>query len=306
MPESEVRIANSQDVNDLIDLVREAHEEEPLGPSATLDEDKVFNVILQAMAKQAVIGVIGEPDELQSACFLELSKPWYSHTDIINCLLTYTRESFRKSQNTKSLYAWARRQSERLNCPIQVESASTETSKPKIGLLERIFGPQAGMSFHHLPNPEAPAAVEIEIATVGPESEPDVISVARELAAENGAYMPDDDMAIPLLRSALEGDGVIGVIRPDREIEGLIFLRVSSPWYSSEPFLDEYLLYVRPEYRKSQNAKALVQFAIRQSDRLNTPLRMGIISKIELSRKLALYERLLGQPVSSHFLFRPN
>jgi hypothetical protein len=55
---------------------------------------------------------------------------------------------------------------------------------------------------------------------------------------------------------------------------------------------------------RANDAKSLIQFAKRQADRLSLPLRIGIISKIELDRKLQLYERSIGSPPNfAHFTF---
>ena len=307
MSDPQVRLATALDTNELISLVREAHTEEHIGPCATLDDNLVFDQILRALSGHAVIGVIGDPGEVQSSAYLSIARPWYSQTPIVESLFFYTRPEYRRSTNSKSLLNWVRKQAERLNCPLQMEAPTTELNRPKLALCERVLGTPAGMSFLYAPNPETPtepSEVEVEPASV--EDEDQVVNVARELAKENGAYDTAEDLAIPLLHSALDGGGCIGVIRgADKEIQATIFLKVSTPWYSTEPFLDEYFLFCRPQYRKSNNAKSLIQFAKRQSDRLNLPLRIGIISKIEIARKLELYRRLLSEPTTAHFLYRP-
>jgi hypothetical protein len=308
MLDSRVRLATSKDVNDLIDLVKEAHAEEHLGPSATLSEERVFEVILQALSGQAVIGVIGEPGEIQSSAYISIARPWYSATPVLSNLFFYTRPDHRKSSNSKSLLTWTRQQADRLGAPLQMEASASELGKPKAALLQRILGEPAGLSFFYQPNPDAPTEVaEVEVEPASIRDEGDVINVARELAAENGAYATAEDLAIPLLHEALDGNGCIGLIRgEDKQIQATIFLKVSSSWYSEDPFLDEFFLYCRPEYRKSNNAKSLIQFAKRQSDRLDLPLRIGIISKIEIARKTAMYRRLLGAESCAHFLYRPE
>ena len=308
MIEPTVRLATALDTNDLISLVREAHTEEHIGPCATLDDNRVFDQIIRALSGSAVIGVIGDPGELQSSAYLSIARPWYSSTPVIESLFFYTRPEYRRSTNSKSLLTWVREQANRLNVPLQIEAPTTELGRPKLALFERILNTPAGMSFLYRPNPDAPTEVteiEVEPASVADESQ--VISVARELAAENGAYATAEDLAIPLLHDALDGGGCIGLIRgADKEIQATIFLRVSTPWYSSDSFLDEFFLFCREPYRKSNNAKSLIQFAKRQSDRLDLPLRIGIISKIEIARKLDLYRRHLSEPTSAHFLYRPE
>ena len=307
MQESRVRLATAADVNDIHHLIREAHEEECVIP-LRFDANSVFHVLLRAMAGNAVIGVIDGDSEIESACYLSVAKPWYSDTSIVNCTLFFTRQDYRKSTNSKALLTWARNQAERLNCALQVETPTIEQSKPKFALFERVLGAPAGMSWVYKPHPEAPTELqEVEVEPASLKDEGDIINVARELGTENSAYHIDESVAIPMLRDALDGNGVIGIIRgPDREIQGTIFLRISTPWFSSDPFADEYFVFVPARFRKSPNAKSLIQFAKRQADRLNLPLRIGIISKIELSRKLALYTRVLGSPQNSLFICRTH
>ena len=92
----------------------------------------------------------------------------------------------------------------------------------------------------------------------------------------------------------------------DGSIAGTILLKIAYYWGSSQPFLDEYWVYVRGEYRKSNIARSLIQFAKHQADKLGLLLRIGIISKIELARKMQLYERLLGAPKVCHHTYVPN
>jgi hypothetical protein len=300
-----VHLASATDVNDLIALVKESHLEESTIPIA-FNPNAVFATVLRALRGEAVIGVISNDTEIESACFLEVTKPWYSQTSIVLCLFFYTRANYRKSTNSKVLLSWARTQAERLNCPLHIEVPMLEGAKPKLNLFERILGSPGGIGFVHNPHIDAPQeapATEVQVAQ--PSDEDRVIDVVRELGRENAAYAPDEDMAISLIHETLRGDGLVGLIRPNGDIEGIIMLRLNTPWFSNEPFLDEWLAFVPDRYRKSQNAKSLIQFAKRQSDRLNLSLRIGIVSKIELTRKRDLYQRLLGEPAIYSFLYRP-
>jgi len=116
-----------------------------------------------------------------------------------------------------------------------------------------------------------------------------------------------EDVAIPMIRSVIAGDGLVGIMRADDgNIAGTILLKIAYYWGSSQPYLDEYWVYVRDQYRKSNVARQLITFAKHQADQLGLLLRIGIISKIELGRKLQLYERLLNAPAVAHFSYRPD
>lgn len=100
--------------------------------------------------------------------------------------------------------------------------------------------------------------------------------------------------------------GVIGVIGDPGNIEALIFLLISSFWYSSAWHLEELFSYVRPQFRKSTHAKALVEWAKRASDEIGIPLVIGIISNTRTEAKVRLYRRQLKDPAGAFFVYRKN
>ena len=301
-----VRLAQASDVNDLLHLIREAHEEECVIP-LRFDGNSVFQVLLKAMAGNAVIGVIDGENEIASACYLSATTPWYSENFLLDSLFCYSRPAYRKSTNSKALLIWAKGQAERLNASMQIEIPLSEAAKPKLALAERVLCNRTGTIFVYMPNAEQPTDIsEVKVRPAILQDEPEVISTIRQLAAEDGAYPPSDELAIPFIRRALDGDGIIGIVRPGNDIEALVFLRIAAPWFSQDLYLDEYVLYCKPQYRKSRDARALVQFAKRQADRLNLPLRIGITSKADNERKQALYQRMLSDPTAYFFTYRPE
>ena len=195
MAELQVRLADSADVNTLISLVHEYHTEE--GSSVlSFDDSAVFDVILEAMRGNAIIGVIGSHDEIQSVCFMKVAKPWYSQSGLIDSLLVYSTPEHRKSDNTKKLLSWMRSQSERLGCPLQVDVPITEDNQPKLALCKRILGEPAGLSWTYKPNPEAPTEAPeptVEPATLADENE--IRAIAKEIADEISHFPIDPDMA---------------------------------------------------------------------------------------------------------------
>lgn len=306
MKESSVRLATASDVNNIIYLLKESSREEPLFP-LKFDEASVFNLLLRAIRRDSVAGVIANPEQVETTCYLSVATPWYSSVPIIESIWNCTAPQYVKSSNSKQILSWERQQAERLNCPLQTSVPITEENKPRIALYERIFGPRSGVSFHYFPNAEELTPIDgPAVRSANLDDLPDIVDVARELGKENSAYSVDEDVAIPMIRNVLGGDGLVGIVHTDDgSIAGTIMLRIAYHWSSAQPFLDEFWVYVRPEHRKSNIARSLIQFAKHQADKLNLLLRIGIISKIELSRKLALYERLLGTPAAAHFSYRP-
>jgi GNAT superfamily N-acetyltransferase len=303
MPDTQVRIATRRDEDELLHSVKIFHREEGLAP---IDEDAVRGVLRGALEGDGVVGVIGEPGKVQSSIHLVMGRLWYTSDRSLESLWTVTLPEYRKSQNTKALIAFAKRQAEKLNVPLLLDVASTEDSMRKVGLYERMLGTRAGAVFHYEPNSEKPTELDEPMRTASSADEDEIISICRELHAENGSFPANDDLAIPVLRDCLSGNGVIGVVGEPGKVEGVIFLRIAKMWYSGEPLVEEFFAYVRPEYRSSNNAKNLIAFAKRQADRLNVPLRMCIVSRIATEQKIKLYQRLLGFPKGAFFLYRPN
>jgi hypothetical protein len=132
----------------------------------------------------------------------------------------------------------------------------------------------------------------------------EIISLGRELHKENGLMAMDEEAISKAATNAVLGtDGVVGVIGAPGHIEGLIFLQLRQFWYSNEMHLEELLNFVKPQYRRSENAKALIEFAKTAATRLDVPLLIGVLSNGQTEAKIRLYRRQLGQPAGAFFLF---
>ena len=85
----------------------------------------------------------------------------------------------------------------------------------------------------------------------------------------------------------------------------MIYLCLRQYWYAKDGdvHLEEFLAFVRPEFRKSNNAKALIEFAKSSSDRLGVPLLIGIVSNEKTAQKIRLYRRRLGEPAGAYFMY---
>lgn len=142
-----------------------------------------------------------------------------------------------------------------------------------------------------------------------PQDYPQIISMTEALHAENGQMEIDYPTAEAAIMQAINLErSMIGVIGPVGAIQGLIFLRFAEFWFSrNNPFLEEMLSYVSPEYRKgTHNARALLTFARNAADRLNLPLMIGVLSLERTKAKLALYQKHFGEPVGGWFWLYPR
>lgn len=95
--------------------------------------------------------------------------------------------------------------------------------------------------------------------------------------------------------------GAIGVIGAPGALEGLVFVTIGSYWYSDDKHLEEFIVYVDPECRKSNHAVALVQWMKDQVEITGLPLMTGIISNERTEAKCRMYRRML--PKIGEFFF---
>jgi len=91
------------------------------------------------------------------------------------------------------------------------------------------------------------------------------------------------------------------VIGPEHALEGLVLLVTGCFWYSEDQHLEEYMIYVDPQHRRSSHAKALVQFMKDQVELTKLPLLTGVQSTTRTEAKCRLYQRML--PKIGEFFF---
>lgn len=96
--------------------------------------------------------------------------------------------------------------------------------------------------------------------------------------------------------------GAIGVIGDIGKLEALVFVTIGTFWYSHDRHLEEHIVYVDPECRRSFHAKALIKWMKDQSDRTGLPLLTGVISNERTKPKVDLYGRMLPK-VGEFFLY---
>lgn len=111
------------------------------------------------------------------------------------------------------------------------------------------------------------------------------------------AFLPASDKGIR---------GCFGVIGPlGGKLEALTMASVSAQWYSDQPYLEEYIVYVHPEHRKAGHAAKLLDFLIGVADNMGVPLLTGILSQTRMEAKCRLYRRKVT-PIGQFFLHLPK
>lgn len=141
----------------------------------------------------------------------------------------------------------------------------------------------------------------VRIAT--PQDEPEILRMVSVMHEENGLAPMENDLVVAKIRKALNRDlAIMGVIGDPGHIEAMIYLDISSFWYSRKPHLMELFNFVHPDHRRSSHAKALISFA-KQCTTDDTQLIIGVVSNSRTEAKVRLYERQLGKPAGAFFVY---
>jgi hypothetical protein len=138
-----------------------------------------------------------------------------------------------------------------------------------------------------------------------PDDRDEVLRICVQDHSENGKFPLSVSKLEKKVSEILDDNaGVIGIIQRQREIEAIMILQLAMFWYTDQWMLEEVLNYVRPEFRRSTNAKDMISFGKRCSDELGIPLVIGVVSNERTKPKLELYRRQLGEPVGGYFMYR--
>jgi hypothetical protein len=131
--------------------------------------------------------------------------------------------------------------------------------------------------------------------------EKDVMRLCRQLHSENGMFQMDDTKVESMLGLAFDRKGgILAGIGEKGKLEGLMYLLLSSFWYTNDNHWEELFLYVSPEHRKSRNAVELLRFAKWCTDQTDYPLFIGILSDLDTDRRESLYDRQLNGGISAN------
>lgn len=144
----------------------------------------------------------------------------------------------------------------------------------------------------------------MKVRTAVPDDFPAIMELCRLLYLENGATKVNWETVQNTIFKGINGEmATLGVIGPSSHLEGMIYIRFASMWYSDELILEEIYNFVHPNHRRSKNARSLTEFAKQASDKLGVPLLIGIISNERTAAKIRLYERTFGKPSGAYFLY---
>ena len=146
-----------------------------------------------------------------------------------------------------------------------------------------------------------------------PHDAPEIWRLFLQVHRENGLFVIAPHKVTALMSRALHPESIaphdtgpraqIGVIGSHGALEAVVFLLISSFWYSDELHLEELLVYVDPECRASHHAKACLRWMKGLADTLKIPLLTGVISTERTAPKIRFYDREL--PRAGAFYFYP-
>ncbi len=150
----------------------------------------------------------------------------------------------------------------------------------------------------------------VRIATVNDKDE--IWRLLLQGYKDNGIFTLDPLKVEHLINRAVYADQIppwdsgprahIGVIGKEGNLEAIVFLLIASFWYSSDLHLEELIVFVDPEHRKSEHAKSIISWMKKTASALGIPLLTGIISKDRTAAKIRLYDRYLPR-IGAFYLF---
>jgi GNAT superfamily N-acetyltransferase len=132
----------------------------------------------------------------------------------------------------------------------------------------------------------------------------DLIELMMEAGKEQALFPVDEGKARAMLnRAFLREGGVVGVIGPKGAIEAAIYLILAQPLYSEDWHIEEVFHVVRPAFRRSPHAKALLEFSKKCHHDLGIPVLIGVLHQKRTEAKIRLYRRQFGPAVGAYFLY---
>jgi len=133
------------------------------------------------------------------------------------------------------------------------------------------------------------------------------MAMCHRLHSENGMFSMKEAKVRECIQRVFKREGVIiGVIGDPGQIEASICLVISDNWYTEDWHLAETWNYVLPEYRRSNNAEALLVYGMACAEKMRIPFFTGIITNKQMAGKVRMYRRLLGYPVGAFFVYNSN
>jgi hypothetical protein len=150
------------------------------------------------------------------------------------------------------------------------------------------------------------------VRTAKPMDAPEIWRLFLQVHRENGLFALAPHKVTVMMDRALHPEAIpatdtgprarIGVIGNPGKLEAIAFIMISTIWYTDELHLDDLALYVDPECRHSNHAKACLDWMKKLSNDLQIPLMTGVVSKQRTAAKIRLYDRMLPR-IGAFYLY---
>lgn len=142
-----VRIAHPSEVHDIMEMSLEACSENGFShpnPLRLLDE-----VWAALNLDHGVVGVIGEPGNIEGGILLRVTNVWYSNQEMLEERAIFIRPEYRsaKGGRARRLCDFAKRSAEMLKVPLLIGVLSNHRTEAKVRMYERQFGKPTGAFF---------------------------------------------------------------------------------------------------------------------------------------------------------------
>jgi GNAT superfamily N-acetyltransferase len=140
-----VRLAKPEDEEEIMAICRQLHEENGIFPmSETKVRAKVHECLYQ---RGGIMGVVGEPGEIEAVICLTLGQAWYSDAWSLEEHFAFVLPNHRGSEDAKELVIFAKACARELGLPLMIGILSNERTAAKVRLYQRQLGAPAGAFF---------------------------------------------------------------------------------------------------------------------------------------------------------------
>lgn len=150
MSEVKVRVGTPEDLRGCMDLFIQANEENGIDEMSV---QKLVDIVWPSLHQEGgLVGVIGEPGaQPEGVILLRIEQLWYSNAPVIAEKLVFVHPEYRsaKGGRAKKLCEFSKKVSDEMGLPLIIGVVSTERTKGKIRLYERVFGSPVGAFFMH-------------------------------------------------------------------------------------------------------------------------------------------------------------
>lgn len=120
---------------------------------------------------------------------------------------------------------------------------------------------------------------------------PALMEMLVEFHAENGLFALDMDRTVATVHDILRR-GLIFLAFDGHDLVGTLAIAPAQVWYSSEIFLEECWMYVRPRARRSTALLKMLRRAMRVADDKGWPITFQIVTATDLDRKSRPFRRM--------------